>query len=135
MDELLLLGRILFAMIFIGSGIGHLVEIDATTKAVEAKGLANPKVLAQVSGGFLLAGGLGIITGFWIDVAALGLAALVMIMAVTMHPFWEQEGEAQQLEMSMFMKNLSICGGCLIIFALYGRGFGPYTIVGPLFSF
>ena len=42
----------------------------------------------------------------------------------------------QQVEMSMFMKNLSIAGGGLLLFALmglYGEQIGM-TITGPLFD-
>lgn len=134
MEATILIGRIVFSMIFVGAGIGHMADEASTTAATEKAGLPNAKVLGQVSGALLLVGGLAIITGFWIDLAAAGLAVLVLIMSVTMHQFWKFEGEEQQLQMSLFMKNLSIIGGCVIIFGFYAYGWDKTTIVGPLFD-
>ena len=134
MDIVFLIGRILFAMIFMGSGIGHLTD-ESSAQYAEAKGLPSPKLMAQISGVALLAGGLGIIFGVLMDQALLGMAVLVLIMAFTMHAFWKEGPETRQMEMSMFMKNLSITGGAVIICAaaLNGADLGP-MLTDPLFG-
>ncbi len=122
MEAIILIGRILFSLIFVGAGIGHLADEKSTTATAEAAGLPNPKLMGQISGVLMLIGGLAVITGFWIDLALLGIAALMLVLNFTMHKFWELEGMEQQMQMSMFMKNLSIAGGALVMFGFYAYG-------------
>jgi uncharacterized membrane protein YphA (DoxX/SURF4 family) len=132
-DEVFLLGRILFAMILIGSGIGgHLMDTESSTQYAISKKLPNARIMVQVSGVALALGGAAIILGVWLDLAGLLAAILVLIIAFMMHRFWEEtEPQAKQVEMSMFMKNLSIAGGGLILAAV--GTFAPYTITDGVF--
>ncbi|MFT7578829.1 MAG: putative oxidoreductase [Myxococcota bacterium] len=50
MDIVLLIGRILFAMIFVGSGIGHLVDTQSTAAAAARRGVEPAKLMASYSG-------------------------------------------------------------------------------------
>jgi hypothetical protein len=54
-----------------------------------------------------------------------------------MHGFWrETDGQAKQQEQVQFMKDISLAGGALLLFALFvkvGDGLG-LTITGPLFK-
>ncbi len=138
MSVVVLIGRILFAMIFIGSGVGgHLKETESTTGYADVRGVPGSKVLVQVSGVLMTLGALGVIFGVWIDLAALGLAAYALVAAFVVHHFWTDEGQMQQLEMTQFMKNLSMAGGALILFAFTATA-GPaldFTITDPLFDF
>ena len=47
---------------------------------------------------------------------------LIFILPVTliMHPFWMMHGPEQVMQMAMFMKNMSILGGLLILAAASG---------------
>jgi uncharacterized membrane protein YphA (DoxX/SURF4 family) len=132
-DEVFLLGRILFAMIFVGSGIaGHLMDTEGSTQYATLKKLPNPKIMVQISGVALALGGAAIILGVWLDLAGLLAAALVLIIAFMMHRFWEEtDPQAKQTEMAMFMKNLSIAGGGLILAAV--GTYAPYTITDGVF--
>ena len=132
MDIVFLIGRILFALIFVGSGIGHLTD-ESSAQYAEAKGLPSPKLMAQISGVAMLAGGVGIILGIWMDLALLGMAALVLIMGFMMHAFWKEGPETRQMEMAMFMKNLSIAGGALAMMALMDGIDPAFTLVDNLF--
>ena len=132
-DEVFLLGRILLALIFIGSGIrGHLMDTEGSTQYAISKKLPNPKIMVQVSGVALALGGAAIILGVWLDLAGLLSAILILIIAFMMHRFWEEtDPQAKQVEMAMFMKNLSIAGGGLILAAV--GTFAPYTITDGVF--
>jgi uncharacterized membrane protein YphA (DoxX/SURF4 family) len=132
MDVVYLIGRILFALIFVGSGIGHLTDASSVDYA-ESKGLSNASLLVRLSGATMLAGGLGIIFGVWLDVALAGMAAQVLIHAVVMHRFWSEGPESRPVEMAMFMKNLSIAGGALAILGLSHVFDTPFTLVDNLF--
>lgn len=135
METWIFIGRILFVLILLGSGIGHLTTLDATGAHAESRGVKPGKPMAAISGLAFLAAGIGILLGIWMDLAFLGVAALVLIIAVTMHRFWEMDGDEQQMEMSHFMKNLNIAGSCLIAFGfIAGLGYNDLTITDPLFS-
>lgn len=122
MEALLIIGRILFSLIFIGAGIGHLAQPGATAGYAESRGVPNAGVLARVSGVLITAGGLGVILGVWMDLAALGLAVYALLAAFLVHHFWSDSEPTRTTEMSMFMKNLSIAGAGLVIFALAAGG-------------
>jgi uncharacterized membrane protein YphA (DoxX/SURF4 family) len=94
--------------------------------------LPNPKIMVQSSGVALALGGAAIILGVWLDLAGLLAAVLVLIIAFMMHRFWEEtDPQTKQTEMVMFMKNLSIAGGGLILAAV--GTYAPYTITDGVF--
>ena len=137
MEAIFLISRILFVLLLLGSAFGHLTQADAMGGYASSKGLPNGKVLAQVSGVALLVGGLSILLGIFGDAGSLGIAVLLLIMAVTMHAFWkETDAQAKQMEMISFNKDVALAGGALAMYVVfYGAdGFGFYTLTGALFS-
>ncbi len=142
MDELWLLGRILFCALFIASGIGQIVDLEGSTRYATAKGIsdaaARPGVIA--SGIAFIIGGVSVLFGIWGDLGALLLIVTLLPLTFLMHQFWaERDAKAKQNELSMFMKNIALIGGCVLLFAWFARdtfGFGlPYTMTDGAFSF
>jgi uncharacterized membrane protein YphA (DoxX/SURF4 family) len=72
----------------------------------------------QLSGVLLALGGLSIILGVYADLGAIVIAALLLAMAVKMHDFWAADAASKQTEMISFLKNISMAGGALFIFAI-----------------
>jgi len=122
METLLIVGRILFALIFVGAGIGHLAQSGASAGYAASRGVPNARLLVRVSGVLIAAGGLGVILGVWMDLAALGLSIYTVVAAFMVHHFWSDEEPTRTAEMSMFMKNVSIAGAGLVMFALSSTG-------------
>lgn len=113
-----LLGRVLLASIFLLSGINKIMTFEMTQAYMESM---------QVSGGLLwpviileIAGGLGLILGWWTRVAALGLAIFTLLAAFLFHGNF-----GDQMQMIMFMKNITITGGLLLVLA---NGAGEISI-------
>ncbi|MEY3430850.1 MAG: hypothetical protein RLZZ79_698 [Actinomycetota bacterium] len=128
MDILLVIGRVLFALIFINSGIAHLTKLQAMTGYAQFKKVPAPKLAVIVTGLMLIIGGLYIAFGVYADLGALLLAVFLVASAFMMHNFWTlQDEQAKQGETINFFKNLSLAGAALIIFVLVGSGvdFGP----------
>ena len=138
MEIVFLIGRILFAFMFVMSGLNHLTKADHMIGYAQFKGVPSPKLAVQGSGVVLLLGGLSVILGVWADLGAIVLAALLIVMAVKMHNFWTiEDPQAKQADMIGFMKNISMAGGAIFMFALMGiegAQYGP-AITESLFNF
>ena len=128
MDIVLIIGRVLFALLFISSGVSHLTKLEAMTGYAQYKKVPAAKLSVILSGLMILVGGLYIAFGVYADLGALLLAVFLVLTAFMMHNFWTiQDAQAKQAETINFFKNLSLAGAALIIFVLVGSGtdFGP----------
>lgn len=133
MDILLVIGRVLFALIFINSGIAHLTKLQAMTGYAQFKKVPAAKLSVIVTGLMLIVGGLYVALGVYADLGALLLAIFLVASAFMMHNFWTiQDEQAKQGETINFFKNLALAGAALIIFVMVGSGvdFGPAITEG-----
>ena len=130
MDIVLIIGRVLFALLFISSGVSHLTKLEAMTGYAKYKKVPAAKLSVIVSGLMILVGGLYIALGIYADLGALLIALFLIPAALLMHAFWkETDATAKQNEQIAFNKDLSLAGAALILFALVATGaltdFGP----------
>jgi len=112
-------GRALFALIFLMSGITHFSS--QTIAFAASQGVPLASVLVPASGILAFVAGLSILLGYR---ARLGgwLIALFLIGVTPMHKFWGiTDPMMQQMQMVMFMKNLTMLGGALLI-SQFGSG-------------
>ncbi len=128
-DILLAIGRIVFAVIFISSGLEKIMDLPSTAAAIGSKGLPMPQVLAIATAALEFGGGLLIVLGWQTRLAALALAAFTLVAAYYFHDFWHMpQGAERANAMIHAMKNLSIFGGFLMLAAV---GAGRYSLDGP----
>lgn len=119
MDTIMIIGRILFGLIFVSSGINHLTKTQHMVGYAQFKKVPAAKASILLSGILLGLGGLSVILGVYADLGALVLAALLVIMALKMHDFWTQtDAQAKQTETIAFFKNISMAGGALFLYAV-----------------
>ena len=110
-DELFLIGRIVFSLVFLLYGVRHLTQTEGSAGYAEYKKVPSPRIMVQFTGVAMIAGAVAVILGIWMDLAALGLAIFVMAAGLFMHRFWEEtDDQTRQIEMAQFMKNVSIAG-------------------------
>ena len=136
MDVVLVIGRVLFALIFINSGIAHLTKLEAMTGYAKYKKVPAAKLSVIISGLMILIGGLYIALGIYADLGGLLIALFLIPAAFLMHAFWkETDATAKQNESIGFFKDLALAGAALIIFALVATGtdFGP-SITSAFFN-
>jgi uncharacterized membrane protein YphA (DoxX/SURF4 family) len=132
-NAIFVIGRILAVLVFIGSGLGHLTDKNMVGYA-QFKKIPSAALAVRLSGVLLLAGAAGIVLGIWGDLAAILSALLVLIMSITMHNFWTLEDpQAKQMDMIMFMKNIAMIGGLLVIAWAYSNG-GGASLVDPVWG-
>ena len=118
-----LIGRILLAVIFILSGFSKIGGFAGTAGYIASKGLPMASVLAALTIVVELGGGLALATGFLARWAALALAVFSVLAAIIFHNFWAVPPEQVMMQNINFMKNISIAGGMLMVFA-----FGPGSL-------
>ncbi len=136
MDVIVLIGRILFTVLFLASALGHFTQTQGMAMFAESMGVKPGRPLVLLTGVQILIGALMVLLGVWADIGLLLIAAFVLPTAFLMHPFWKMEGEMAQLQQSQFMKNVALGGAALMLFALiaYAGGDLGLMITGPLVS-
>lgn len=117
----LLVARLLLALMFVGAGIDKLTGLEGTAGYIASVGLPAPQVLALGAGVLEVAAGVLLIVGWQARWAALALAAFTLVATFIFHRYWSLPAAQQMMQQLMFMKNLSIVGGLLFVFA-FGAG-------------
>lgn len=109
-DTAKLIGRILLALIFVLSGWSKISGYAGTQQYMASVGV--PGFLLPLAILTELGGGLLIIAGYQTRLVALALAGFTLIAGVLFHYH-----PADQMQMINFLKNISITGGFLVLFA------------------
>jgi uncharacterized membrane protein YphA (DoxX/SURF4 family) len=125
-----LIGRILFSMIFIASGLNHFFKLGEGTAYAASKGVPAAKLMTVVSGLAILLGGVFVLLG-WHRFIGAGLVVIFLTgTAFFMHAFWkETDPLTMQNEMAHFMKDMALAGAALLI-AFYSGAPWPMSLGG-----
>jgi putative oxidoreductase len=114
------LGRALFAAIFVASALSHFSR--ETIDYAASEGVPVASVFVPVSGVLALLGGLSVLLGYHARIGAWLLVAFLVPVTLLMHKFWAvSDPMMARVQFVMFMKNLSMLGGALLI-AYFGSG-------------
>ena len=115
-----LTGRILFSAIFIMSGFMHFSQQEIGY-AVQS-GVPMAALLVPAAGVLALLGGLSILLGYRAKIGAWLLVLFLVPVTLMMHNFWAAKDAATaQMQMAMFLKNVTMLGGALLI-SQFGAG-------------
>jgi len=111
-------GRLLISFMFVMSGISKIGGYEGTQGYMEAMGVPGMLlplvILAEVGLG------LAVIVGYKTRIAAFGLAGFCILAAILFHANF-----SDQMQMIMFMKNIGLAGGFLLLVA---HGAGAYSV-------
>jgi putative oxidoreductase len=113
-----LVGRSLLSVLFLLSGVGKIGAYAATAGYMSSVGV--PSALLPVVIATEVFGATAIILGWETRITAFLLAGYSLLTALIFHPNF-----ADQIEMIMFLKNVSIAGGFLLLVA---NGAGPLSL-------
>jgi putative oxidoreductase len=119
-------GRACFSAIFILSSFNHFTK--GAVDFAGNQGVPLPQILVPFSGVLALFGGISVLTGFRARFGAVLIMLFLLPVTLMMHNFWSVPDPAMAaLQQIMFMKNLSMLGGALLVFYF---GAGPMSIDG-----
>lgn len=125
-----LAGRVLFSLVFIMSGMNHLMQLDNMARYAQSKGVPAPKAAIVLSGIVIMLGGLSIALGWHRFIGAGLLAIFLVFTPVMMHQFWkETDPTAKANEMAHFLKDTALAGAALVI-AYYAGQAWPMSLGG-----
>jgi putative oxidoreductase len=113
-----LAGRSLLALLFLLSGVGKIGAYAATAAYMSSVGVSD--ILLPVVIATEVFGAIAIVLGWQTRVSALLLAGYALLTALVFHTNF-----ADQIEMIMFLKNVSIAGGFLLLVV---NGAGPLSL-------
>lgn len=105
-----LAGRILLVLIFLMAGVGKISDPAGTAGYMQSMGV--PGILVWPTIALEMLGGIAIVVGFQTRLAAYALAAFTVVAAAIFH-----HNFADQMQMLMFMKDIAIAGGLLLLAA------------------
>ncbi len=108
-----LAGRVLLSIMFIMAGYSKIGGYEGTQGYMESVGV--PGLLLPLVIALELIGGLALLLGFQARINAFLLAGFTLLAGLLFH-----NNFADQMQMILFMKNMAITGGLLLIVA-----FGP----------
>jgi putative oxidoreductase len=119
-----LLGRLFFALIFLMAGSNHFSS--QTIAYAASQGVPLASIMVPFSGALAIVGGLSILLGYRARMGAWLIALFLVGVTPMMHKFWVvPDPMMHQLQMIMFMKNMAMLGGALLITQF---GAGPWSL-------
>ncbi|HEX4843416.1 MAG TPA: DoxX family protein [Limnobacter sp.] len=123
-NPLALIGRVLLAAMFVLAGIDKIGGFEGTAGYIASVGLPMAEALTALTIVVEIGAGLALIAGFQTRLAALALAGFTLAASVLFHNYWAMPAEQAYVQQLMFMKNLSVAGGLLLVVALGGGRWG-----------
>jgi putative oxidoreductase len=119
MEIIEIVGKVLFSLLFIGSGINHFKNTSSMAGYAMAKGLKFAELNVYLSGVLLVIAPIALIFGVFETAALISLAVFLLLTAFIFHPYWkETDVMAKMNEQISFNKEVSLIGAILIIISL-----------------
>jgi putative oxidoreductase len=118
------LGRFFFALIFLMAGANHFNK--QTIGYAASQGVPLAAIAVPLSGVLAIAGGSSILFGYRAKLGAWLIVFFLVPVSLMMHKFWTvTDPMMAQIQMVLFMKNVSMLGGALLISQF---GAGPFSL-------
>ena len=115
----LFLGRSLLGLYFLLPGAAKFLDWDRHVTLMDTHQMPLIPVLLATAGVLQIIGGICLLVNRQVLIAALGLAAMVVLINLNLHDFWNlYEGVNPEREAQNFSKNLGIFAGLLVLAAV-----------------
>jgi putative oxidoreductase len=125
-DIIDLIGRVFLAAIFIFEAFDTILYMEKTKETMAQYGLTwHPDLMVYASTFLLLLGGTLVLIGYRTYLGVVLLLCYWVPITFIIHDFWNYPKDQLRLQSILFMKNIAITGGLLM---LAGKGSGRYSI-------
>lgn len=132
---ILLLGRILFSVFFLSSGVAHVKRRHTMTEDAKASGFPIPLLAGWPAGLWLLLAVVSVAAGVWPEIGALMIAVFVTLAGLSFHRYWTVDNPGQrQMQQMLFLRNVTFLGAALSLFAIF-MGTGEdlrFVLIAPI---
>jgi putative oxidoreductase len=124
MDVVDLVGRILFALLFLDNGWAHVANRAQMVPFGASLGAPAAHISVPFTGVMMLVGGVLIILGVWADLGALLLVVFLPAAGYLGHAYWREEDPMMRAaQKAQFWKNIALAGAALFfLYAFYEFG-------------
>lgn len=121
-----LLGRIFLSFIFLYEAYDSIFYMQPTKAAMTEYGITwQQDLLFFAAVTLLVLGGLMILSGYRASLGAFMLLLYWVPVTFIVHSFWNDPPEIERMQAILFMKNIAITGGLLMVWV---NGAGRYSI-------
>ena len=122
----LIIARLFLSLLFIISGLNHLLNLERMTAQVRKRRIPAPAMVVLMTGGAIIFGGITVLLGIWVKAGTLILTVFLLASAFILHNFWEKDNQQEKInEMNHFFKDVSLAGACIMIWYF---GTGPLSL-------
>ena len=120
-SQMLLVGRILLALIFLVAGVRKLMAVAGSAGYFAKLGFPMPEVMVWVAIVIEIGGAALLIAGWNTRRAAWLLILFVAVATAMAHRFWQFDAAQYANQLNHFLKNVAMIGGLLYV-AVLGAG-------------
>ena len=114
--------RFCLAAIFIFEAYDSMAYFKKTKETMTAYGITwNQDLLLSITIGLLVLGAILLLLGYYANFGAILLLLYIIPVTFIVYSFWNDPQEVRRIQSIMFMKNIAIIGG-LILLLIYGAG-------------
>lgn len=114
-------GRLLLSIIFILAALGKIFDFEGGVNLLRQMGVQGAPVFFTIGLLMELIGGLMILFGWHTRLGVYILMIYLIPVTLMIHNFWGYEGADMAIQLQLFLKNLAIYGGLLLLLS-YGPG-------------
>lgn len=118
MDLFMLLGRICISGMFLWTAYEKIMHWNTTMTYMKTKHVPQVGIVMPVCVALQVIGGLSVLIGWHAHLGAVLLLIVALFSAAKLHAFWSYQGDVREVEKALFMKDVAIIGGLLLILAM-----------------
>ncbi len=125
-DSIDLIARVFLAFIFFFEAYDSITHFKATKETMTNYGITwNQDILLSFCLFLLILGGILVLIGYRSSLGAIMLLIYFIPVTFILHSWWNDPGDIKRMQSILFMKNLAIMGGLLMVVV---NGSGKYSI-------
>jgi len=112
---LIFISHCLIGFYFTFFGLWNIYHWKPISEIMLQKKLPSPLLILSIAIGWQITCGVMIILGFFVKLAALLLIPFTLLIVFLLHSFWDYNGELRKQHMALFITNLTMSLGALIM--------------------